>query len=268
MTDILLVSIDNWPVGTFADPTTVVGRAAWYAFAFLLRTAAAAHLDIDTLELQAGFRSTRSSYNTVIGEAFLSDQLENGAGYCQFLGQQTEFEKLLLQCNPVVLGSLASKWAHLSSTDGANPSHAIECDTSCNRCLRDFQNLPYHGLLDWRLALDMMRLATSSTAEVDLITSWDSLTNSWASLTSGANAPVPGIMKRLLFEDPVQFGSLHGYIHQLTKRKQILIERHPLWQDDHPGWILAKSDAEARYPGYTIQDMNPFIALRRPSDYA
>src|SRR5258708_7170628 len=61
MTDILLVSIDKWPVGIFADPTTVVGRAAWYSFAFLLRTAAAAQLDVDTLELQAGFRSTRSS---------------------------------------------------------------------------------------------------------------------------------------------------------------------------------------------------------------
>jgi DEAD/DEAH box helicase domain-containing protein len=268
MTDILLVSIDKWPVGTFADPTNVVGRAAWYSFAFLLRTAAAAHLDIDTLELQAGFRSTRSSNNTVIGEAFLSDQLENGAGYCQFLGQKTEFERLLLQGNPIVSGSLAAKWADLSSTAGANTSHAIECDTSCNRCLRDFQNLPYHGLLDWRLALDMMRLATSSAAAVDLITSWDSLTNPWVSLTSGVNAPVPGIMKRLLYGDPVQFGTLRGYIHQLSRRKEILIERHPLRQDDHPVWLVAKTDAEVQYPGYTIHDMNPFIALRRPSDYA
>jgi DEAD/DEAH box helicase domain-containing protein len=114
----------------------------------------------------------------------------------------------------------------------------------------------------------MMRLATSATAAVDLITSWDSLTNPWALLTSGVNAPVPGIMKRLLYSDPVQFGNLRGYIHQPAKRKEILIERHPLWQDDHPGWLVAKADAEARYPDYTIHAMNPFIALRRPSDYA
>ncbi len=176
--------------------------------------------------------------------------------------------ELLRQGNPVVSGSLAAKWADFSSSAGANTSHAKECDTSCNRCLRDFQNLPYHGLLDWRMALDMMRIATSSTAAVDLTTSWDSLKNPWVSLTSGVSAPVPSIMKRLLYGDSVQFGTLCGYIHQLSRRKEILIERHPLWQDDHPGWLVAKADAEAQYPGYTIHDMNPFIALRRPSDYA
>jgi DEAD/DEAH box helicase domain-containing protein len=78
----------------------------------------------------------------------------------------------------------------------------------------------------------------------------------------------PGIMKRLLYGDPVQFGRLRGYIHQLAKRKEILIERHPLWQDDHPDCLVAKADAEVQYPGYIIHDMNPFMALRRPSDYA
>lgn len=59
-TDILLIDINQWPEGIFADPTTVEGRAAWYSFAFWLRIAAGAHLDVDPQELQAGFRSLPS----------------------------------------------------------------------------------------------------------------------------------------------------------------------------------------------------------------
>jgi len=42
-------------------------------------------LDIDPLELQASFRSL-SEQSQPVGETFLCDQLENGAGYCQFFG--------------------------------------------------------------------------------------------------------------------------------------------------------------------------------------
>ena len=55
-TDILLMSMTEWPRGLFASPTEVRGRAAWYSLAFFLQTAAAAILDIDTTELDAGFR--------------------------------------------------------------------------------------------------------------------------------------------------------------------------------------------------------------------
>ena len=57
MTDILLVGIKKWPQGVFADPKTIEGRAAWYSFAFWLGIAAGAHLDVDSQELQAGFRT-------------------------------------------------------------------------------------------------------------------------------------------------------------------------------------------------------------------
>lgn len=100
MTDILLVNIDNWPVGVFADPTTVEGRAAWYSFAFWLRLAAGAHMDVDALELQASFRTLPDPVHSAIGQAFLCDQLENGAGYCRFLASAAEFQQLLQQGNP------------------------------------------------------------------------------------------------------------------------------------------------------------------------
>ncbi|MCG8350473.1 MAG: hypothetical protein MI924_22125, partial [Chloroflexales bacterium] len=256
-TDILLIDIDRWPDGVFADPTTVEGRAAWYSFAFWLRTAAGAHMDVDPQELQAGFRSLPGQSNfPVIGQAFLSDQLENGAGYCRFLGQTMEYIQLLSQADPAVPGSIAEKWLGSHEHSG--------CDTSCNLCLRDFYNLPYHGLLDWRLALDMARLAASPNATVDLVTPWGSTPNPWTALTSAPTAAVPATMLRLGYETTKQFGMLQGFVHT---KKGILIQRHPLWQDDHPEWQRAVQAAQAKYPNAQVKAMNPFRALRRPADY-
>jgi hypothetical protein len=32
------------------------------------------------------------------------------------------------------------------------------CDSACYKCLKDYRNMAYHGLLDWRLAADMLTL--------------------------------------------------------------------------------------------------------------
>jgi hypothetical protein len=258
-TDVLLVSITDWPKGVFANPTTVEGRAAWYSFAFWLRLAAGAHLDVDALELQAGFRSLPDAHYPVIGQAFLCDQLENGAGYCRFLSNSAEFQKLLAQGEQRTPGSIAAKWIDLE--------HGDECDTSCNLCLRDFHNLPYHGLLDWRLALDMVRIAHAPTATIDLVSPVGAASNTWAPLVSAANAPIPATMKRLGYGDPVQFANLSGYMKQNPRNKAITIVCHPLWQDDHPDWLAARADAKAKYPDYKVKPMNPFRLLRRPAEY-
>lgn len=258
-TDILLVNIEQLPSGVFADPTTVEGRAAWYSFAFWLRVAAASHLDVDALELQAGFRSLAQN-GAIIGQAFLCDQLENGAGYCRFLAQPDEFHKLMALAGPTIQNSIASQWI--------NPQgHGSDCDTSCNLCLRDYQNLAYHGLLDWRLALDMAQLVSNASAVVDLQTPWGNVHNPWTKLVQGANAPIPKALQRLGYGSPMQFGTLSSYVHQNPQRRTILILRHPLWQDDHPEWIAADAAAQTHYPGYEVKAANPFMVLRRPGDY-
>ena len=264
-TDILLVSLANWPSGVFADPNTLEGRAAWYSFAFWLRIAAATHLDVDALELQANFRSKPGDGYPVIGEAFLCDQLENGAGYCQYLGQDQEFQQILEQGDYTNETTIANKWVDPSALVDGSKSHALECDTSCNHCLRDFHNLSYHSLLDWRLAIDMVQLARSSSTAIDLATPWGSQANPWTYLT---DKKIPAIMSRLFYGNRMQFGSLYGYQHRNPKRKEIRIVRHPLWQDNHPEWLSAKADAEAKYQGYTVLSINPFIALRQPAKYA
>ncbi len=145
-------------------------------------------------------------------------------------------------------------------------THNNECDTSCNTCLRDFHNLPYHGLLDWRLALDMARIAVSSTETIDLKTQWGEVENPWKVLLQGDNAPVPATMHRLGY-GLENFGDLRGYVKRGGTVKKIWIECHPLWTKDHPSYIAAAEDAGTKNPRYAVGMMNPFKALRRPADY-
>ncbi len=264
-TDIMLTQMNDWPAGVFADPLTVEGRAAWYSFAFWLRLAAGFQLDIDPLELQSGFRSV-SQDNRVVGQAFLCDQLENGAGYCRELAHPNQLSMLLQQGDATRLASIAAKWANPLLSANPTLHHSLACDTSCNRCLRDYHNLAYHGLLDWRLGLEMARLAVSPTAVISLDESWGDCHNPWLCLVRGPTAPIPVTLERLGFIATEKFARLRGYVHRNAKLKKLLIERHPLWQDDHEDWQVATREATAHYPLHDVAAVNPFRVLRRPAD--
>lgn len=256
-TDVLLVDLNHWPEGIFADPTTVEGRAAWYSFAFTLRMAAAVELDIDTTELDAGFQ-VKNREGLPVGLAFLCDKLENGAGYSSWLGSETNFRKLLQQGSVTKPDSMASQWL--------KHTHMSACDTSCNLCLRDFYNSMYHGLLDWKLGLDMLHLASDQNVCIDLISSWGSYDNPWTNLLSGDKSRIAVTMQNLGYKPPETIGGLNVYIHR--SRPQAWIERHPLWTDEHAVYRTVFSEVSNKYGSkHTIKPMNPFMAIRRPADY-
>jgi len=257
-TDILLVNLDQCPAGVLAESTSIEGRAAWYSFAFWLRVAAGSLLDIDPQELQAGFRSVKDpTTGKIIGQAFLCDQLDNGAGYSSHLAEPENFKSLLSQADYDIPNSLVKKWL----------DHQNECDASCNLCLRDYRNLAYHGLLDWRLALDMARLMKDSSSIIDLQTPWGENNNPWLRLVKGINSPIPALLQNLHYGSPIEFGTLIGFISKNKKQKKILILRHPLWTDDHPDWIATKEIALSKYENHIIIPANPFMLLRRPAEY-
>jgi hypothetical protein len=145
VTDVLLVGIDNPPQGIDLDPRPVSRRGAWYSFGFLLRQAATRHLDVQSGELRVGLRVI-SVGGEARGQIFLADSLENGAGYATHLGEVGNFREVLREANEYL-------------REKAEANHASLCDSSCYDCLRDYYNMPYHPLLDWRLASDMLAVA-------------------------------------------------------------------------------------------------------------
>jgi len=245
--------IVNWPAGLRRSPAGDEGlgvRAALYSFGFLARRAAADRLDVHEREIRVGLRVLRDAVGDVVGQIFMSDSLENGAGYATLLGQPLEAEALLRymvgQSNPVFYGFLVSQ-AHA----GPGPN---ACMTSCPDCLRDFSNLPYHSMLDWRLGLDLARLALDPAAAMDFTVPY------WQGVDAAAAGPYfsvrPGWQQ-------VTFAGLQA--GRRGTRAEIIA--HPLWNTDPNlfGPQLAAAYAQAVAAGcQQVTTKSILEVLRRP----
>jgi DEAD/DEAH box helicase domain-containing protein len=254
VTDVMVLGITNWPVGVRRSPSGAGGlevRAALFSFGFLLRRAAADYLDVHEREIKVGVRVLRDPAGDVIGQVFLSDSLENGAGYASFLGQPPEAERLLRY----VLGQPPQGptfYGFLVGAQHAGPG-ANACRTSCPDCLRDFSNLPYHPILDWRLGLDIARLALDPAAAIDFSVSY------WQGLDAAVAGPY--------------FAAMPGWRHTTiaglqagTRGNVVEIITHPLW-DCEPsrfGPQLAAAHAQALARGNQVRFKSLFEVLRRP----
>lgn len=120
-------------------------RAAWYSLAFMIRTAAAVHLGVQPNEFSAEIHIGRRGTEQAVW-AFLADTLENGAGFSTHLASVSEFPKFITR-----IETLIAEWEH--------DDHSKNCSASCYKCLRDYANMRYHALLDWRLAKDLFEVS-------------------------------------------------------------------------------------------------------------
>ncbi len=247
-TDIFIVGITRWPQGVYADPRNVYGRAALYSFGFMLRRAAAVRLDVDERELRVGLRVLNNS-GTVTGQIFLSDSLENGAGYSSVLGRPRELEALL----EFILGGGAPPDPRFNAPMLA-VAHAGQCQSSCPDCLRDFSNLAFHNILDWRLALDLARLALDANAAIDFTASY------WQPAADDiTRAYCLGQPQGWTFQHQAGLPSAVGPRH-------VELVTHPLWLSDaplHPGLDAAIQHVQAA-TGASPTSKPVFDVLRRP----
>lgn len=245
-TDVLVLGLRHWPAGVTASPLRVEGRAALYSFGFLLRRAAAVLLDVHERELKVGLRVTRNAGGLVTGQVFISDSLENGAGYSSYFGNPIEAERLLR----FVLGqSQNSFWGPLIA-----PAHAGTCQTSCPDCLRDFSNLAYHNILDWRLGIDLARLALDPAAPIDFSPQY------WHGVDAAVAAPyfaaMPGGWQQATF----------GGLQAGRRGNRAEIITHPLWDTDpaHLCQQLSTARAQAHAAGCQVAFKSIFEIVRRP----
>lgn len=189
-------------------------RGAWYSLAFLLRTAAAAQLDVQPLELTAGV------YAGLVGVepaayAFIADTLENGAGFSSHLGSPEVLPELLQRVE-----------AYLNQLD--EPDHAGECAASCYRCLRDYGNMAYHALLDWRLARDLFQVLRGRPLEFNQVAEEAALGRWSRSYNAVTLDGLPAASAR--FDNPL-------------RGRFIVVARHPL--EACEGELLSPRLAEA-----------------------
>ncbi|MGH9052458.1 MAG: DUF1998 domain-containing protein, partial [Acidimicrobiia bacterium] len=240
VTDSLLVGIADVPTGIRPDPRLVSARACWYSLGFLLREAAARLLDIQSRELRVGLRVTAEGHEAH-GEIFLADDLENGAGYATHIGQPEEFSRLVGETRDFV-------------DFLATPPHAETCEASCYDCLRDYYNMAYHPLLDWKLGRDMLALIEGATIDLSV---WareeEDLSHRFAEDFAGS---------------PMALDSVQG----VDLDDRVLLLTHPL-EDQRPEYLsprLANAMAAAEDLGFgdlagrPIVFAHSFDLLRRP----
>jgi DEAD/DEAH box helicase domain-containing protein len=216
------------------------GYSAFWSFAEVLRRSSQMLLDIDPQELQTGLQPTRLHGHSG-AKVFVADATDNGAGYAVELAQADVFSELL-----------ATSRERLTAQYGIRPHEA--CTTSCPDCLRAWDNQTLHGALDWRLALDMLDLASGAPLLLDR---WFGRTGK---LIESLNQVAPGQVTVLdEFEVPA--------ISMLAGKALVLIG-HPLWWRTEDNYSReqknATDDVKKAFPNALVTWTDFFEIDRRP----
>lgn len=129
-----------WNDELWADPTSMAGKASLYSLGYALLRGASVYLQIDPSELAMGVRPyseiDQLGSISIGGDVYLYDTLPGGAGYAREIAANL------------------SDIATLART--AVEECPTPCDAACHRCLLDYGNQRHHGLLDRRLAADVL----------------------------------------------------------------------------------------------------------------
>lgn len=138
-------------------------RAALLSATQLIVQRAALSMDIDPEEfdpLEPRLRESRPVLQ-------IADYLANGAGFCRRLAE--DGGRLITE----LIVSMSQDTAQDSLTSGyLNEEHREKCKAACYRCLQRYGNRSYHGLLDWRLGLSVLRLMVEPSWRVGLDDDW------------------------------------------------------------------------------------------------
>lgn len=124
-------------------------RAAYYTLSFLIQRAIASRLDVDPTEIDVVEVLSKSGR---LGEVCLADEKINGSGFvADFYNHFDEYIKRILNGEDAYFKQMLSD------------EHIQDCDSSCYKCLKTYRNMPYHGLLDWRLGIALFRVMVDSS---------------------------------------------------------------------------------------------------------
>ena len=227
-------------------------KGAYYSAAFVLRILIAEHLDIDPEELDIGnvIRKQAQS-NKYSGEIRLNDHLPNGAGF------STEIKKIL----PNILKEVENSQNSAFMKSLYDPEHIKECDSACHKCLKAYRNIHYHGLLDWRLTVSILRTFISKDYKCGIDNNFDGPElKGWMDKAKSLRDDFCQNFSTCQSKD---YGHLPGFS---INNKQNVIILHPFWNKNAQAELVANAMKEARKN--SSQEpiiVDTFNLLRRPS---
>jgi len=131
-------------------------KSAFLSWGALIRMSVINFLDIRSNELSVDYSVRRDDTedSEVYPSIYMMEQLENGAGYTNHLASLSPSIKCDVFISPLLFGG--------EIYNRLTEKHEKNCDTSCYDCLCDYNNQQQHGLLNWRLGLDIALLSSDN----------------------------------------------------------------------------------------------------------
>ena len=223
-TGILTIAFEHEPNGICLNPLTenknyYAVKAAFLSWGYLVRRSVAGYLDIDTSELSIGYHISSITHKP---EIFIVERLENGSGYCNYLSGR-KYANVPLEAIVAPLIKDGTIYNLLCAS-----SHMSNCTSSCYDCIRDYSNQQEHPILDWRLGLDLAKIASDPDAQIDFNTKY------WQEY-------IENNVGLLLEKRHLQFSKHEDLYIATTSTGEVGgIITHPLWSTEYIESILDK----------------------------
>ncbi|MBP0610373.1 MULTISPECIES: DEAD/DEAH box helicase [Burkholderia] len=239
--------LDIGRVGRDFGDTSV--RAALISATHLLMQRASLELDIAPDEFEALEPRLRN------GKPLLqiADFLVNGAG----------FSNRLAKGNPPLVVRLAKSMVDAPLSDSLvapyfHEMHRGTCSQACYECMQRYGNRAYHGLLDWRLGLSMLRVFLDASSMTGLDGNWATSPelSDWPDLAWRSAEEIAGLSPDLYDLKRVGPLRLPSIEERNTPRRYVVV--HPFWS--------RKAVLEKCVDGFsgTTLLIDTFQAARRP----
>lgn len=200
------------------NPNSFAVRAAFLSWGYLVRKAISSFLDIESSELNVGFYIVPT---TKKAEVFLVESLENGAGYCNYLSgkKYREIPEKAIMAPLIEDGEVYNQLVFKEHEEG--------CTSSCYDCIRDYSNQNVHQLLDWRLGLDLARLANNCQAKIDFSVIY------WYNF-------IFNVINNMLIKNGYITRSAQGTIIGENPYGEKFVLIHPLWSKKYVNKLIGK----------------------------
>ncbi len=237
-TDLLSVRLMNHQGLAFIDERREVSarRAAWYSAATIVQRAIALELDVDSTAIEiASVHRVNDDKDGKGAELYLADEHPNGAGLVGWAMQN--WTELLEGCTSAT-GSLNRMGRFMR--DECERAVGDQDWRSPDVLLKGFRNRQLHGLIDWRLGLDLLSVMNDPayipglSPPLDVRAAdkecWETQAHSLAEqLLLSVSATQDS--KRIMSSN----GMLQGVITRENEVKVAYIVSHPLWEFDSQG---------------------------------
>jgi hypothetical protein len=237
-------------------------RSGYYSAAFLLQRIIADKLDVDPTEIEIADISRKSLNDETerfVAEIILTDELPNGSGFVRHLFDNFE---------TILSNTIQPPDEKLYLIKIHSNSHSSSCQDSCYECLKVYRNMNYHSLLDWRLALSMMRIMNNESFVCGADKNFDFVElKDWLANATGLRD---------------SFAQSFGYTHKEAvnglpiikwgeNKKNIIAIVHPFWNvtnlNYNENWLAKTITALRKYVSSSsgsISIIDTFNLHRRP----